>query len=228
MFPRLLQHLGDLLDQQAGSRSALIMRPNIGTRVPDLLIGEWDPERLPKLHPRMGPIEAHVLAVVSRYGVVTPDQVHKELHMTSSGAIRAFARLKSYGALIEKNTGEYRRPSGSRESAIWLTAIEVKLRRWREALSQAAAYRRFANRAFVVLDSAQVKMSEEMLKAFKSAKVGLVLLSGSGLDVVVPAVSQRRISAERIRVVHRIFGSRTLTQSPLAPRHVVRASNHTR
>ena len=59
----------------------------------------------------------------------------------------------------------------------FFTAVELKLRRWREALDQAINYLKFADRAYVVLDGDQIARDEEMIKAFRAYGVGLLMAS---------------------------------------------------
>ena len=62
-----------------------------------------------------------------------------------------------------------------------INAIEAKLRDWQRALIQAARYRAFAHRSWVLLDEATIKPAIARLDRFKDLNVGLVSLSTDGI-----------------------------------------------
>lgn len=58
-----------------------------------------------------------------------------------------------------------------------VVAVEVKLRRWQEALGQAKLYRVFADQVYVALDGHSGPPPEAALQAFVTARVGLLLVT---------------------------------------------------
>jgi hypothetical protein len=66
-----------------------------------------------------------------------------------------------------------------RSSTCWVDrseviAVEAKLTRWREALAQAAVYRRYADRVFVLLPAGSAELAAEHKDSFLTKGVGLL------------------------------------------------------
>ena len=83
-------------------------------------------------------------------------------------------------------TGAWR-PVGSQ-----LTAVELKLSKWRDALRQADNFALSADRAWVVLDQARAGAAVSAADYFQQFGVGLALLAGDGRLRVVVRPSGRR------------------------------------
>lgn len=71
------------------------------------------------------------------------------------------------------------------ERVLYVVTIEFKLHRWRRALAQAFRHRNFGNEAYVVLDEARARGALQHLDEFKSANVGLILMSTEGTVEVI-------------------------------------------
>lgn len=91
------------------------------------------------------------------------------------------------GALIEFDSGAVAvaREIASIEAEV--VAVEAKLDRWRDALRQAVAYKRFADRAIVAMDWAGAPRNPDALSEFVAAGVGLCAVSTDSTHWLVPA-----------------------------------------
>lgn len=58
-------------------------------------------------------------------------------------------------------------------------AIEAKLKNWKQALSQARRYKRFANFSYVLLDKQFSSPAEENIHIFRQHNIGLISMNGN-------------------------------------------------
>jgi hypothetical protein len=108
------------------------------------------------------------------------------------------------GFAIADNQGRYK--SVVSLSSVSLLAVEFKLKRWREALRQAAQYREFADDSYVILDSSKVETTQTMLSEFRSAGVGLILQRNDNqFKVALASKTCRPASAARIHTLQRLL-----------------------
>ena len=185
------------------NRSVHLREPAVGNVIPDLLFGEWTEELRP-LKRNFTLIEARILALLEERDELLESEISQILHLSAPAAARAFRRIQDSGLVVPTRDGKISLDAGCFTRALFVTAVELKLRRWREALDQAANYLKFANRAYVVLDGDQIGRDEEMIKAFQESRVGLFMLRGGGLTEVVDARVQSCISPQRVQAVQKI------------------------
>jgi hypothetical protein len=78
-------------------------------------------------------------------------------------------------------------------------AIEAKLRKWRDALSQAIRYKDFANIVFVAMDADTVPRYHNILDKFEAEQVGLCAVYPGGMIewLVSPGERQHGIGHEK-------------------------------
>lgn len=194
MLHPLLRSLPAVFRVRSGQRLKVLREPSIGSVVPDILIGIWSGDL-----PRWGGLNSvsrHVLAWLSTQKVASGErQLRDELLISEHAAVAAMSALKRVGAIAKKESGEVElRPEFDVSHAVRLIAIEVKLRRWREALDQAIAYREFADEAYVVLDGNQVRLDADIRAAFASNGIGLFLQRGTDVKRKVAAFSKTKPS----------------------------------
>lgn len=85
-----------------------------------------------------------------------------------------------------------------RSTAQWLpigqriTAVELKLSRWRKALRQGHQFARSADRSWVVLDQARARPAIENLESFRRLGVGLAVLDVDGRLRTITRPGRRR------------------------------------
>ena len=205
MLPLLRRTLPKAIGVYRHRLVSFLTEPFIGGIIPDILIAETSRDEAPRLQRRITFLEASVLALVERQPGLAEDEVLKQLHITPGAARRAFDGLERAGAIQRETSGELRLRRGAATSHLIVTAVEVKLKRWREALAQAVTYRRFADRTFVVLDGSQVKPSAEVRGAFTAASVGLLLQFRTTLELVVKSARVRAYSPDRYGAVQKLL-----------------------
>lgn len=198
--------LDDLLPERitsSPSRFVHLREPTVGNVIPDLLFGEWTEELRP-LKRNFTLIEARILALLEQHDELLESDISRMLHLSAPAAARAFKRIQGSGIVIPTRDGKISLDAGCFTRALFVTAVELKLRRWREALDQAVSYLKFADRAYVVLDGDQIARDEEMIKSFRESRVGLFMLRAGGLSEVVPARAQSCISSQRVQAVQKL------------------------
>ncbi len=190
MVRPLVALLPSVFSLQAGQRARLLREQPIGSVIPDLLLGIWSGE-LPRYRGLNG-ISRHVLAWLSMRRIAdSEEQLREDLFLSQHAADSAVSILKRVGAIAKRESGEVELlPEFDISGSIRLIAIEMKLKRWREALAQAIEYRKFADEAYVVLDGTQARIKDEVRNAFAENGIGLFLQCGGKLG--------REISAEQL------------------------------
>ncbi len=180
----------------------------IGNVIPDLLIGQWDADDVRSV-PRLSNIARHVLAVLQRSGPSTIEAIQHKLYLSESALTRAVSILRRAGAFQNESQGELHvSPDFARRTNVRLIAIEMKMKRWREALQQAIRYLSFADEAYVVLDGDQVAYTDEMRRAFERAAPGLYFQHGAELRKVLDCAPAPPIpSADRLLAMQKVRNS---------------------
>src|SRR6266852_4751619 len=201
MVEPLVALLPTVFDLHAGQRARLLREQPVGSVIPDLLFGIWSGE-LPR-YEGLNIISRHVLAWLSTQKIVnSEDQLCEDLLLSRHAANSAVSTLKRVGAISKRDSGEVELcPEFDVSGSIRLIAIEMKLKKWREALAQAVEYRKFADEAYVVLDGNQARMTIEVRDAFVENGIGLFLQCGMELkkeisaELLAPAPSVERLFA---------------------------------
>ena len=205
--------------------------PTIGSVVPDLLLGAWPERRRPAPRGRSTTVEAHVAALLEREGALPAEEIVSRLHLTLEVGARSLRALARRGVLAPVRTGPRAgaltlAPS-ARTAGLEIVAVELKLRRWREALAQAERYRAFADRAYVVIDGAQIAATSAVRTLFERAGVGLLAQVGSELTLLVRARSTVALTPQRVHAADALFAAGELprTLACAAPGAVAAASS---
>jgi hypothetical protein len=129
--------------------------------------------------------ESVVLSALRQRGTARIDAISRDVFL-SAGAVRRIlaGRLADWGLVRPRDRGMVK-AQASWVTASEIVAIEAKLTRWREALAQAVAYRRYADRAFVLLPQASAMTAILHKDAFRSAGVGLISYDSSELQCLI-------------------------------------------
>jgi len=206
---QMLPLVHDLLPAILGlpeSEVCMIAQAAIGNVIPDVLIGYWfqEPERSIT---KMTYIDAAVFALLEIHGELTVEELLSYVFLARPTAERTFQKLERLGAVTKSATGSVRISQKHTTRAVEIVAIEFKMRRWRDALGQAIAYRNFADRSYVVLDANQVKVVPEMIAAFIDVQVGLILQRGDELQVIAEATKKPQITSDRVIAAQKLAGA---------------------
>src|SRR5262249_53662414 len=130
-----------------------LTEPMIGNVFPDLLFGRLTSTQMSA--PMFTHIEASILSLVHNESDFTAADVLARIFLPTPTADRTFRALEKKGALERTPTGAFRVCSNLPAAQMEIVAVELKLKRWREACAQAASYLSFADRAYAVLDGNQ-------------------------------------------------------------------------
>jgi DNA-binding Lrp family transcriptional regulator len=206
MFASVADSLPGQISKQP-HRLFLLKEPTVGNVIPDLLLGEWSDDLRP-LRRNFTFIEARIIALLDEHDELFEAEIADMLHLSEPAAARAFKRIERSGVTIETAEGKISLDAGAFTRALVVTAVELKLSRWREALAQGVSYLKFADRAYVVLDADRAEPDEAMIAAFRASRVGLFML-GAEMMEVVPAIEQGCVGVQRILAVQKLCVSLT-------------------
>jgi hypothetical protein len=187
MVEPLLDAIPNVFPLSRGYRRCVLREPAIGSVIPDILMGTWTGD-LPRFA-GLNSVGRHILASLA----CEPDAkdcsyVYEELFVSRTAANAAISHLVKLGAIRKHASGEIQvRSPFTANGDIHIASIEIKLRRWREALNQAIQYKQFSDQSWVVLDASQVSINEEMVSSFKDAGIGLLLQCGWGVRIEIDA-----------------------------------------
>jgi DNA-binding transcriptional ArsR family regulator len=209
MAEPLVAHIPFAFDLGAGQRARLLREPIIGSVIPDMLLGIWSGD-MPRWN-GLNSISRHVLAWLSaQKSASSEEQLCENLLLSHRAASSAVSRLERVGAVTKRDSGEVCiQPHFDVSDSVRLIAIEMKLKKWREALEQAIVYRKFADEAYVVLDGCQVRLNDKAREAFTSNGVGLFLHQGGEFRNEILAAS-----ASPIPSVDRLFALAKVASGP--------------
>lgn len=147
--------------------------------------------------------ESAILSSLRRLGAANVDLIAKEVFMQAEPVRRLLLGRLSSWYLVRNIGGEFR-SSKAWVSQSEIIAVEAKLMRWRDALSQAAAYRRYADRAFVLLPAASALTAAQHKDVFAEAGVGLLSYADGSVVHVFPAQKTREHKWHREFAISRI------------------------
>lgn len=153
----------------------------VGRSIPDLVIVGHDPA-YEALSPVLSAQESVFIAQIrgirrARIDTLAPMyERDPSLHHCVESLIRRQVLLRSRTGTVSLSP-EFRNKGR-------LIAIEAKLTKWRQAVTQATAYLRFADEAYVLLPEATAQRAMEARKDFRTARVGLLAQTAEGVRVL--------------------------------------------
>lgn len=135
--------------------------------------------------------ESVVLSALRRLGAARADTIGRHVFMSVEDVREILdGRLAEWRLVRHKERGVVEARAAWVSSA-QVIAVEAKLTRWRDALAQAAVYRRYADRAFVLLPRDIADAAATHAPDFREARVGLLAYDSQG--VVSLIASQKAI-----------------------------------
>jgi hypothetical protein len=176
----------------------------VGVVIPDLVAIGLPPTWVRPIHRRRPPsfLECAILADIANHTNSNLLRV-SERTFTATPRLREVARaLESHGLVHTLSSGELKLRRGAIPRQAVIIAVEAKLSRRGDAVRQAATYKAFANRSFVLLPTSDATRIRPLTLACRSNGLG-VLSAGSRLGVVLSAPSRRLQSAAWLYLVFR-------------------------
>jgi len=196
MLPLVFPELATVLGLRDSSLAYLPM-PMIGNVIPDILIGSWSSAPSKSLT-KLTYVDAAVFALLEACIELSESDILSRIFLPSITAAKTFSKLQKVGAVEQTKSGSFKVVESASTQEIEIVAVELKMKRWRDALKQAVTYKRFANRAYVILDENQVTVTSEMQVEFLSAGVGLLLQDGSKLQLVLHGDEETDFTPDRV------------------------------
>ena len=133
--------------------------------------------------------ESVILAALRQWGPTRIDLLELRCGIERQGLRQgALDRLSRTGILLRERGGRVALATDCVESAT-IIAIEAKLTKWRAALDQALLYRRYADRAYVLLPANNAQSAIRAKAEFAEAGVGLLIATDTEINNVVEAES---------------------------------------
>jgi hypothetical protein len=124
-------------------------------------------------------LHSRILARIGREGATTLEQLQLATGVTPRTLRRALGELDETELLLQDGV-HWRLTAPARLPQVHIDAFEFKLSGWRRALYQAARYRVFSHRVYVVLPPETSVRASEARAAFTVANVGLLLYDDDG------------------------------------------------
>ena len=200
------QLLANLPDGVGGGARALVTREvGVGRSIADVVCTVARGRRAACVPGEpLSVVESVILATLRVNGPTDLEQLGEWCGFTPEklmdGAIDRLAEWR----LVDFAAGGDVSACGRWTQAFSVIAIEAKLTRWREALRQAAEYRRYADRSYVALPRASGAAALEGREAFEAAGVGLLLVDGKGVTEEFKAPSSTEHDWRREFVLSRL------------------------
>lgn len=185
---RLQEHLADinLVEDRSFPTTLLRREVPVGNCIPDIIIvrtetnetrGFW-PKRWTHKH-------THLVWLLRNHSQLSIDQIANLCYEPVSRISGAMHDMVRSGAMVEVYSDTFRLSDTFRKLTFEIIAIEAKLRNWREALTQARNYQRFANRTIVAMDFEFAPRDSFVLNEFKQHHVGLCAVSSSQIEWLI-------------------------------------------
>lgn len=160
----------------------------VGGCIPDLVTVQFREPPPSDLWPQRWTYRhAHVVWLLRKRRTLKVGTIARLAFESDSGIERVVRDLVRCKAVLVGRDGLLRLSPGILRMRPTVIAVEVKLKRWREALAQARAYRRFADRVYVALDANHAPEQQTALTAFRRTGVGLCLIKPPMEHWIVPA-----------------------------------------
>jgi len=207
------QVISDLAGAEQGILALTEMRAPFG--VPDLTVVVGDSARrrsrlrLP-VPPLLNEIDAGIVAAASRTVPRTADQFAASLGWPVATVERRIPGLLRSTALREVKPAHYVRRTAL-EPIGTIVAVELKLRDWRRALTQARTYRTWADSYVLIIGAVSERALPELISAVEEDRGGLVV---AGSWRVRPKRSMRTPARRLWASEHVIAASRRPRSNP--------------
>ena len=184
----------------------ILSERQVGMCIPDLLIVRSKPDEV------YTPLclsysDCALVAATLEAGKVTVAHLAASTYSLPEEVGRRVVRLVKLGLMSECND-RFRVRVTALPTAAHVTAVEVKLSRWRTALRQARGYLRFSNEAYVALPASVIARSSSALTACADSGVGAIAVDERDARVVLRAKRHNPRSAEWVRIVSDSVGLR--------------------
>jgi predicted transcriptional regulator len=177
----------------------------VGMRIPDLLI-VCSKIQQPTTSVKLTYFDCTIIAATMQSGGMSVAELADAMFASEAEIAKRVVRLVRLGLLDQQQDAQVRMRRRALPGKPHVVAVEAKLVRWKEALSQARRYLAFANEAYIAMPGATVRRNVAALTACAEAGVGVIAVDEIDADVLLPAERRQLVSAEWVRVVWNAVG----------------------
>lgn len=208
----LARHLDRVLLPGSNPRhvQALEQR-SVGAVIPDFIYIRS--HRLADSQPTAGltAIEASIVATLAAEGGLSGVNIADRLYSRIERLAPHLNTLQRVGIVREIREGVFALRAGVLPRSAHVVAVEAKLRRWKDAIHQAATYLRFANQAYVALPAAILSSTPAIAAEATAKHVGLLSVDADNVTISRPSPRGQAHSADWVWLLSRSisFGSPT-------------------
>ena len=200
-----------LLGSRLAGRSIAFTHFRIGMTIPDLLFVAAKNGRVSRLPARiqLTAFDAWVVTALKRWGPLREDQIASELHSSPQRVWSALKRLRRHRIVEDVEHFAYKLNPRRLLLSAEIVAVEAKLIRWTDAITQALSYLTFANRAYVALPKRAISASKRVAQACRDSGIGLISIGPYRTDVLIRPKRRDPLSPERVWLIWKTLGMRT-------------------
>jgi hypothetical protein len=180
----------------------LEQRP-VGKVIPDFIYVRSDRLASPSTSEGLTSIEASIVAAVASSPGLREEAIAERLYSRVERVAPHLRALERSGVLRRSEDGVLVLRRGAIPKTAHVVAVEAKLRRWREAIGQAAAYHSFANQSYVALPNSIVRGNEALRVAAVALRIGILSVDADNVKLARTAPRQRTLSAEWVWLLSR-------------------------
>ena len=175
--------------------------------IPDVLVVSGEARQVASSGDLRGltSFECHMLAILVARKRSTPLELANLLYARPDRVVVSLDRLRRR-RLIRSVARSVAFRRGSFPLGVEVSAIEAKLRRWKDAVKQAVTYLTFANRAYVALP--QKTLDHDFLPILDACiqnRIGLVSVSANNVELITDAPRHLVRNADWLWTVARVI-----------------------
>lgn len=203
MYTAMASHIHTLFeaDQRRGISRTFNGRP-VGFVVPDFLHVRALHDNWGITTHKMTVLDASIVAELLKVKRLSAELIAARL-FAAPKRVDSRLRLLANVGILGVQAGQYYATRRHSLAGVKVIAVEVKLRRWQQALKQAMSYLRFANQSYIAMPEHVVASNLRIQHACRAAGVGVLAVGQSATTMLHRARRQKVQSAEWVWLVAR-------------------------
>lgn len=187
----------------------------VGDIIPDvLIIGARGKRQAKCTRAPLTMFDCAVIAELLKSGPSNRELLAESIYSRLSRIDVSLWKLLRTGLAVEEPDGAIRAKPETFFMETEIVAIEAKLTRWREALSQAKNYLLFANSAYVALPADVILRNCKIAEGCAGEGIGLISVAQGDTRVLLESQRYSPVSAERLWLLNKTAGVRAFRLSP--------------
>lgn len=189
----------DLIPDDIFSTTYMREEVPVGECIPDLIYVRFSNPPNPDVLPRKWTYRhTYVIWLLRKWGKLHPKTIAARSYERLERIEPIIEDLINSGSIKKKKTGALTLSEELNLLSAEVISVEVKLKRWRQALLQAEKYKRFSDQVFIAMDADGIPRGEDDLTLFRNLGVGLYAVSTDERNLIIPpGVCSQSKGAER-------------------------------